>query len=196
MVLKKRKAIDIDGHLHLLTFTVYRRAAAFEDARCTQLFMQSLARAREDLGFKLLAYVVMPEHVHLLLQPKSGCKVAEILRAIKQPASNRILRYLEEARPTYSQRFTDLCRRQGEPPVFGKQGEAMIATWYRMRCCATRWTTSIAIPFGAGSARSCINGSFQVLLPIAMRKASRQSPSIGLTENCCKMRSCGVLTLV
>jgi len=103
--LKKRKAIDIDGHLHLLTFTVYRRVAALEDRRCAQLFVESLARAREELGFKLLAYVVMPEHVHLLLQPKPGCRVAQILRAIKQPASNRILRYLKETRPTYSQRF-------------------------------------------------------------------------------------------
>lgn len=37
------------------------------------IFVQELARVRERMGFCLIGYVVMPEHVHLLLsEPRRG----------------------------------------------------------------------------------------------------------------------------
>jgi len=61
------------GHLHFITFSCYRRLPLLKSARARDLFVRELARAREELGFRLVGYVVMPEHVHLLMsEPESG----------------------------------------------------------------------------------------------------------------------------
>jgi putative transposase len=54
------------GHLHFITFSCYQRRPLFKSARARDVFVQELGRIREEAGFRLLGYVVMPEHVHLL----------------------------------------------------------------------------------------------------------------------------------
>jgi len=46
---------------------------------------------RERLGFKLFAWVMMPEHVHLLVAPGEGQTVSSLLMALKRPVSTRLL---------------------------------------------------------------------------------------------------------
>ena len=61
------------GHLHFLTFSCYRRLPFLKTARARDIFVQELARVRDETEFDLVGYVVMPEHVHLLLsEPKKG----------------------------------------------------------------------------------------------------------------------------
>jgi REP-associated tyrosine transposase len=61
------------GHLHFLTFSCYRRLPLLKGARARDVFVRELAKLREELQFKLIGYVVMPEHVHLLLcEPPQG----------------------------------------------------------------------------------------------------------------------------
>ena len=41
--------------------------------RARDLFVQELGKVRDEMGFHLVGYVVMPEHVHLLIsEPKRG----------------------------------------------------------------------------------------------------------------------------
>jgi putative transposase len=35
--------------------------------RARDIFVQELGRVRDEMGFRLLGFVVMPEHVHLLM---------------------------------------------------------------------------------------------------------------------------------
>jgi putative transposase len=61
------------GHRHFITFSCYRRLPLLKSARARDLFVKELARVREELGFRLIGYVVMPEHVHLLMsEPRRG----------------------------------------------------------------------------------------------------------------------------
>jgi len=55
------------GYLHFITFSCYQRMALLENKRARDAFVGELARVREERGFRLIGYVVMPEHVHLLL---------------------------------------------------------------------------------------------------------------------------------
>jgi putative transposase len=50
-------------------------------------------RTRERYGFKLHAWVIMPEHVHLLIFPMGNAEISKILMALKRPVSTRVLRY-------------------------------------------------------------------------------------------------------
>ncbi|HYW67881.1 MAG TPA: transposase [Candidatus Dormibacteraeota bacterium] len=78
------------GHLHFLTFSCYRRLPLLKMVRPRQLFVRELARVRAEFGFLLVGYVVMPEHVHLLIsEPKKGTP-STVLQMLKQRVSQKL----------------------------------------------------------------------------------------------------------
>ncbi len=93
---KKRYAINVEGHAHFFTFSCEGRRPLLMDDRIRTLVVRSLDRARRRHDLVLSAYVIMPEHVHVLLRPRSGAQIATILQAIKQPVSRRALQILGE----------------------------------------------------------------------------------------------------
>ena len=71
---------------------------------------ESVICATEMHHFDLIAFVWMPEHVHLLVLPQgSHCSTSALLRAIKRPFSFRIKRLLE---PTNTALLRELTVRQ------------------------------------------------------------------------------------
>jgi REP element-mobilizing transposase RayT len=53
--------------LHFLTFSCYQRRPFFNDATLCDLFLKALEHMRRRYRLVVLGYVVMPEHVHLLV---------------------------------------------------------------------------------------------------------------------------------
>jgi len=54
------------------------------------LFLKELARVRREYAFGLVGYVVMPEHVHLLVsEPKKGTP-STVLQMLKQRVSRKM----------------------------------------------------------------------------------------------------------
>jgi putative transposase len=61
------------GHLHFITFSCYQRLPLLKTGRARDIFVKELGEIRDEMGFLLSGYVVMPEHVHLLIsEPKQG----------------------------------------------------------------------------------------------------------------------------
>ena len=61
------------GHLPFVTFCCYRRHAYLEAATVRDLFEDALERIRRRYEIQVAGYVVMPEHVHLLVsEPGKG----------------------------------------------------------------------------------------------------------------------------
>lgn len=54
------------GELHFITFSCYRRRAKLTAER-RYLFERSLEMIRKRYELQVFAYVVMPEHVHVLV---------------------------------------------------------------------------------------------------------------------------------
>lgn len=94
----KRKSNDGEGIVHSLTFSTYRRQRFFEDERVVRLFLESLEKARERYRFLVWAYVVMPEHIHLLVPPR-GNPVSRILNSVKAPTSVRVIHHFRTTDP-------------------------------------------------------------------------------------------------
>jgi REP element-mobilizing transposase RayT len=59
------------NHLHYLTANTYRKARIFDSDRYKRKFVQTLDDLRTELGFRIVGYVLMPEHSHLLIWPGS-----------------------------------------------------------------------------------------------------------------------------
>ncbi len=60
---------EIPGDIRFITFSCQRRLPLLRNARIARLVIDRLAEMREGSGVRLYAYVIMPEHVHLLLAP-------------------------------------------------------------------------------------------------------------------------------
>jgi putative transposase len=80
------------SHLHFITFSCHRRTALLGTVRARNLFLQALAEVRAKFQFALVGYVVMPEHVHLLIgEPRTGDPSA-VIHGLKLRVSKRIRR--------------------------------------------------------------------------------------------------------
>ena len=63
------------------------------------LVLKHLERAHNRKLFKLFGYMVMPNHVHLLILPEKDVSISTILRAIKQPFSHHALNHIRDHWP-------------------------------------------------------------------------------------------------
>ncbi|MGD9720357.1 MAG: transposase [Pirellulales bacterium] len=70
--------------------------------------LDGLSRGRELGLFDLWAYVIVPEHVHLVLWPHRGVGVSTILKSIKQSVAMRAIRWLEQNDPSYLIKLVEL----------------------------------------------------------------------------------------
>ena len=84
------------NHLHYLTANTYRKARIFDSDRYKRKFVQSLDDLRTALGFRIIGYVLMPEHSHLLIWPGSLANPSPIMQKRSERTANFILRNLRE----------------------------------------------------------------------------------------------------
>ncbi len=94
------------GKTHFVTFSCYHRRAFFarwihvghnvgaphlsavgrcgcSSCRCSNLFLESLEHTRRRYGFRVFGYVVMPEHIHLLVSEPDIELLATAIQALK-----------------------------------------------------------------------------------------------------------------
>ncbi len=91
---KTRTRYEHQGHARFLTFSAFNRRLFFNDPVLCSEFADQLMRTRDRHRFKLHAWVIMPEHVHLLIFPiGDSTDVSKILLGLKRPVATRALRY-------------------------------------------------------------------------------------------------------
>lgn len=98
--LRRRESVE-RPECRFLTFSCFRRRALFGDSPNDEVqgvFIRALAAARRRHGFSLFAWVVMPEHVHLLLRPRAGQVWATLGSSIKNISAKRGLAVLRSRR--------------------------------------------------------------------------------------------------
>jgi putative transposase len=95
------------GQCHELTFSCFHRFPLLTSAPLCSLLSQSLDRALTQQEFRLLAFVYMPEHVHLLVFPATPtARIERLLFAIKRPFSFRVKQHLEQTDIALLQQLT------------------------------------------------------------------------------------------
>ncbi|MGO8751267.1 MAG: REP-associated tyrosine transposase [Thermoguttaceae bacterium] len=93
---KKVRHYDEPGHAHFLTFSCYRRMALLSKDRTRRWFIDAMEEAREKHRFDLWAWVIMPEHIHVLIWPWEPVYSTErILGDLKRPVGQQAIAWLE-----------------------------------------------------------------------------------------------------
>jgi putative transposase len=86
----KLRRITGYGDLHFVTFCCYHRRALLGTAHDRNLAARILGELRKHYRFALVGYVLMPEHVHLLLSESGRIPPAKIVQIFKQRVSRRM----------------------------------------------------------------------------------------------------------
>jgi putative transposase len=78
------------GQTHFITFSCYRRQRLLDFPASKQIFVRQLEVVRRTYQLRVYGFVVMPEHVHLLLSEPGISTLAQVLKALKQGVSRRL----------------------------------------------------------------------------------------------------------
>ena len=89
-----------DGSCYFLTSTTYGRKPFFKIDQYAQILCNIIYNLRNKGKLSLLGFVIMPEHLHLMVVPTRGVEISWIMQEIKKGSARLINR----------ERF---CRAQG-----------------------------------------------------------------------------------
>ena len=79
--------------VHYVTGVTFRRAPIFRDDHVCSLFIESLHETRDKDPFKLIGYVLMPDHFHLLTNPIE-LNISKVIGKLKGRSASKILKDL------------------------------------------------------------------------------------------------------
>jgi putative transposase len=84
------------GYLHFIPFSCYRRLAFLGTAKRRDLLLRILEQVRRRYRFVVLGYVVMPEHVHLLISEPERGNPGTVVQVLKQRSARAVLREMRK----------------------------------------------------------------------------------------------------
>jgi putative transposase len=97
------------GCFHFVTFSFYRRLPYLGTESARNLFERSLEMMRKRYDFVVCGYVVMPEHVHLLISEPKKVLLSKAIQALKLSVSVQ-----SRERPFWQARYYDFNVHNGE----------------------------------------------------------------------------------
>ena len=78
-------------HLHFITCSCYRRLPLLRSARSRDRFLSVLEQTRLRYRFVVVGYVVMPEHIHLLMSEPEVGTPSTVMQVLKQRTARALL---------------------------------------------------------------------------------------------------------
>ena len=87
----KMKHYDGGGDARFITFGTYKKLPLITNNEIRNIIIDAIALIRKRFKFRLLGYVLMPEHIHLVIIPADGTKVGRIIGEIKRESAVKIL---------------------------------------------------------------------------------------------------------
>jgi putative transposase len=96
------KRYQQSGDFHFLTFSCYHRSPYFATRESRDRFEQALEQIRKRYVFHVFGYVVMPEHVHLLVSEPKRATLARAIQALKTSVSKQ-----SKEKPFWQVRYYD-----------------------------------------------------------------------------------------
>ncbi len=117
--------------MHFLTISCYRRLQFFRHDRVKQVLINGMLRAKAKLGIRWIGYVIMPEHVHLLVFPTpcgsdQSIPISKVLQYLKQyvgrHGKDAMRSVWRDARTLGSPPLDAWARSSGEKPFWKTRG--------------------------------------------------------------------------
>jgi putative transposase len=92
---KNLPKFDDNSYAHFITMNTYNNYPYFKDDELCQILREELEFYRKKYGFILIGYVIMPDHLHLLLwwdkEEKPNLSISKMMQVIKGATARRII---------------------------------------------------------------------------------------------------------
>ena len=98
-------------HLHFITCSCYRRLPYLNSAKARDRFLAILEETRQRYRFVVVGYVVMPEHIHLLISEPDRGTPSTVMQVVKQRTACALLPRKRRRDPRRRGLFDDEARR-------------------------------------------------------------------------------------
>ncbi|RQW28246.1 transposase [Rhodobacteraceae bacterium CH30] len=110
----RKGRVSLPGQAYLLTSVTRERLPVFADFRCVRLLVRTLQQADQLGRSQTLAFVVMPDHLHWLLQLGS-CSLALLMNQVKAQSACAVNAYCQcKGRAVWQKGFHDHALRHEE----------------------------------------------------------------------------------
>jgi REP element-mobilizing transposase RayT len=97
LMARKWSNLNLPGALHFVTDATINRVSVFETPDHCKAFFEVLAELSRDWPSKLIAYVVMRDHIHLICNPEDG-RIKEFVAALKSLSTKRVCENRDDMR--------------------------------------------------------------------------------------------------
>ena len=91
-----RRLTNNQAFAYFTTTTLSGFVELFNQDEYAQIVIRNLDFYREKFEFELLAYVILPQHLHLIILPGSKGDISDIMRDFKKHTAKEIVELLEE----------------------------------------------------------------------------------------------------
>ena len=109
------KHYDNLGTIRFITFSCHRRLQLLMDDYIRMIIIENLKQIREKYRIKLYGYVIMPEHIHLVIYPPGKEKVGLIIGELKSNSAYYALGYMKKYGDTLLNKLTAV--KDGKPKL-------------------------------------------------------------------------------
>ena len=93
-----QKIFDVEGHAHFTTINIYKRIPILQNSKFCDLIIENLEYYRKKFQYRLLGYVILPDHLHMIVIPNSRTKYSDIIRDFKKGVAFAVIKRLSNAR--------------------------------------------------------------------------------------------------
>jgi putative transposase len=100
------------GYLHFLTTSCYQRLPLLGTPKSRDLFLEVLEQTRRRYRFAVVGYVVMPEHVHLLVSEPERGDPSLLMQVLKQGFARKLLCQHRRANDPHEEAMSELVLHQ------------------------------------------------------------------------------------
>ena len=90
------------SYAHFVTTKTFENKALFRDEKYCEIVLKDIDFYRKNMGFKLFGYVIMPDHLHLIVwwdvEAQKSLTISKIIQSIKSHSAKEIANYLIKGR--------------------------------------------------------------------------------------------------
>jgi REP element-mobilizing transposase RayT len=107
----RKGRVSLQNQIYLVTFVTQEREHRFQNFQCARLIVNSLKNSRHA---RTLAFVVMPDHVHWLIQLLGHANLSKVLQTTKSSSARLLNSYLGRKGRFWQDGFHDHALRKEE----------------------------------------------------------------------------------
>jgi putative transposase len=115
---------------HYTTSVTHNRVPVFTQDKSCELFIEALKETRTRLPLKLIGYVIMPDHVHMIMNPLC-CDISKVMNFLQSASARKIIDWLLDSGFARSLKKLQLARPQKRGHIYSvwQKGFSAVDLW-------------------------------------------------------------------